>query len=278
MGQYDDAVKALCLRFPADVCRWLGAPVSGSVQAIRHSETLSTATRQVDALISIDGRFSHHIEFQANGEPRFDLRMLDYRLRLYRLPELVDTEITQHVVMLGRGTIEHQLHDDQLDYTFAVHYLRDEPVAPLLADAGLAPFAALADLPDDAHRAKALRAAFDLIAAVSDDETREMLTQAATDLAALRLDEDTIDSTWEDSAMTIPSLTQRKYDEGVKQGVKQGVQQGGERFVASVLRQRFGPDARIPAIAQRLAALDPDDCLARIGAAAGLDGLAEPDG
>jgi hypothetical protein len=265
MGQYDDAVKALCLQLPASICRWLGAPVSGSVEAIRHSETVPTATRQVDALISIDGRFAHHIEFQANGEPRFDLRMLDYRLRLYRLPELADKQLTQHVVMLGRGTIEHQLHDDQLDYTFAVHYLRDEPVAPLLADADLAPFAALADLPDNGHRAMALRAAFDLIAEVSDEETREVLARAATDLAAIRLDEDTIDSTWKDSAMPIPSLLQRKYDEG-----REGV-------FATILRERFGPDARIPAIARRLASL-PDDRVAHvIITAAGLDELAEPD-
>jgi hypothetical protein len=44
-----------------------------------------------------------------------------------------------------------------------------------------------------------------------------------------------------------------------------------------MLRQRFGQDARIPAIAQRLAALGPDDCLTRISAATDLDELAEQD-
>jgi hypothetical protein len=285
MGQYDDAVKALCLQLPASVCRLVGAPASGSAETIRHSETLSTATRQIDALISIDGRVAHHIEFQANGEPRFDLRMLDYRLRLYRLPNLAGKQITQHVVMLGPGTIEHQLHDDQLDYAFAVHYLRDAPVAPLLADVGLAPFAVLANHPDDGHRARALRAALDLFAEVSDKQTREVLVQAATDLAALRLDEATINSTWEDSAMPIPSLIQRKYDEGVHEGVEQGIEQGiqqgiqlgRERLLASFLRQRFGQDARIPVIAKRLAAIDSDDWLARINAAAALEEFAEPD-
>jgi len=213
MGQYDDAVKALCLLLPETVCRWLGASVSGSAHAIRHSETLSAATRQVDALISVDGRAAHHIEFQADGEARFNLRMLDYRLRLYRVPELAGTELTQHAVMLGPGTIEHQLSDGQLDYAFTVHYLRDEPVAPLLADAGLAPFAPLADHPDDAQRAQTLRAALDRIAEVSDEPTRAVLARAATDLAAIRLDRDTIKCTWEDSAMPIPSLTQRMYDE-----------------------------------------------------------------
>jgi hypothetical protein len=44
-----------------------------------------------------------------------------------------------------------------------------------------------------------------------------------------------------------------------------------------MLRRRFGPDARIPAIAQHLAGLDPDDCLTRIGAATNLDELADRD-
>jgi hypothetical protein len=67
--------------------------------------------------------------------------------------------------------------------------------------------------------------------------------------------------------MPIPSLTQRMYDEGL--------QQGREEFVASMSRQRFGPEARVHPIAHRLAALDPDDCLTRISAAADLDELAE---
>jgi hypothetical protein len=272
VGQYDDAVKALCLLEPASLCRWLGATVSGSVRAVRRSESLSTATRQVDALIAIDDQIALHVEFQADSEPRFDLRMLDYRLRLYRLPDLVGIEIAQHVVMLGRGGIDHQLRDGQLQYTFAVHYLRDEPVAPLLADVGLAPFAALADLPDDDHRAQTLRAALDLIAGVSDDHTRAVLAQAAVDLAALRLDPATINATWEDSAMPIPSLLQRTHDEALQQGREAG----REEFVGSMLRRRFGHDERIAAIAHGLAALPPDDCLARITAAADLDELADP--
>lgn len=99
-----------------------------------------------------------------------------------------------------------------------------------------------------------------------------MLAQAAVDLASLRLDPTTINTTWEDSAMPIPSLLQRTHDEALQQGREEG----REELVESMLRQRFGPDARIPAIAHRLATLPPDDCLARITTAADLDELVEP--
>jgi hypothetical protein len=81
VGQYDDAVKALCVLEPTAVCRWLGAAVGGSARAVRHSETVPTATRQVDALLAVDDKVAVHIEFQADRERRYDLRMLDYRCR-----------------------------------------------------------------------------------------------------------------------------------------------------------------------------------------------------
>ena len=70
--------------------------------------------------------------------------------------------------------------------------------------------------------------------------------------------------------MPIPSLTQQMYDEGRDEG--------REEMLGTILRERFGPDARIPAIAHRLASL-PDDRAARLTiTAADLDELAEADG
>jgi hypothetical protein len=109
--------------------------------------------------------------------------------------------------------------------------------------------------------ARALR----VIAGVGDLRRQETLARAAVDLAAVRLDAATIDSIWEESAMPIPSLLNRRYQEGLEAGL--------ERAAASLLRVRFGDDDRIEALAGRLARLGAAACIERIEAAGGLDEL-----
>ena len=210
-----------------------------------------------------------HVEFQAYGETFLGWRMIDYRSLLVRRPELKHKRIVQHVVVLGSDRVDEGVHDDQLDFTYPVHYLRDHPVDEFLADPGLAPFAALARLTDD-ERIDALRRALDIIAPLVDDQLRTALAQATVDLAAIRLDVATIEATWEESAMPIPSLLNEKYEEGRSTGREEG----REGLLAEMLRHRFGPDDRIPVTARRLAALAPDEALRRLEQAAGLDELA----
>jgi hypothetical protein len=268
--RFDGAVRALCALVPAQICRWLGVQVEGDVHVVQLSEAVAPVTRQVDALVAVGDDLALHIEFQTAGEARFAWRMLDYRLRLAARPELVGRRLLQYAVVLGPGTVEGGITEERLIYSYVVEYLRDQPVAPLLDDPCLAPFAPLAHLSDDG-RAAVLRQSLDVIAAVADTTVRVALARAAVDLAALHLDPATIDATWEESAMPIPSLLQRQYEEGLEKGLERGL----EEAAAAVLRRRFGADERIGAIARHLAALGPDRYLDLVERAGSLDELAE---
>jgi hypothetical protein len=262
---YDNAVKDLCSRFPEVICRWLGIPVPDGVRVVNHSESLPAATRHVDALLLVVDKEALHVEFQAGGESRFACRMMEYKARLLRRKDLVGRVVHQYVVVLGQGTVEDGYQDEQMSYRYPVVYLRDQPVGPLLADAVLAPLAVLAAVPD-ADRPAILRQALDLIAGVTDDELLRALARAASDLANLYLDPATIDRTWEESAMPIPSLTHQRYLEGLAEG----------RYatIAALLRRRFGAGPGTDEVAAVLATLDADEALARVDEAESLDDLA----
>jgi flagellar biosynthesis/type III secretory pathway protein FliH len=127
-----------------------------------------------------------------------------------------------------------------------------------------------------------------------------VLVQAAVDLANIRLDAATIRTTWEESAMPVPSfIDQLREDEhktgrelglqegreegrelglqeGREEGLEEGLQAGRAESLASLLRFRFGSDDRIPAVARRLASTDMDELVPRIERAASLDELAGP--
>jgi hypothetical protein len=265
---YDSAVKALCALNPSSLCAWLGLEVSGRVEIVHHSESVPPMTRQVDALLVIGSTVAVHIEFQRAGEAGFAMRMLDYWVRLRRLPALAGRVLVQHVVVLGGGTVEDGIREHGVTFTYTVHYLRDQPPESLLADPYLCPFAALADV-NQADRPAVLRQALDLIAAVADEPTRTVLARAAVDLAAIRLTPDIINLTWEDSAMPIPSLLQTTFDDGLEKGLEKGRYE----VVATLLRHRFGDDPRVDEIAHRIATDDPDVALDRIDAATTLDEL-----
>jgi predicted transposase YdaD len=279
---YDNAMKAMCAAVPDALCRWLGVEVDGEVSSVRLAETVpALAARQVDALVAIGDALLLHIEFQSHGESAYGLRMLDYRLRLYRRTEMVGRELSQHVVMLGPGRVDEGIHDRQLDYGYRVHYLAEQPVEPLLADPALAPLAPLAHVADR-DRPLVLRRALDLIAALADDHLRTVLAYAAIDLAGLRLGRDIIDTTWEDTAMPIPSLLKRTFEEGRevgrekgrREGREEGREAGRQEMVTGMLRHRFGSDPRLQKIARRLASLDLDVYLDRLDKAESLDDLA----
>ena len=62
-------------------------------------------------------------------------------------------------------------------------------------------------------------------------------------------------------------------DEGRQEGRQEGERAAVVRLTRLMLRQRFGDDPRIDAVALTLADLPDDQRLARLDAAADLDGL-----
>jgi hypothetical protein len=103
-----------------------------------------------------------------------------------------------------------------------------------------------------------------------------VLVQAAVDLANIRLDAATIRTTWEESAMPVPSFIDQLREDERRTGREEGLQAGRPEGLASILRFRFGPDDRIPDLARRLPASDMDELVPRIEQAASLDELAGP--
>jgi hypothetical protein len=131
----------------------------------------------------------------------------------------------------------------------------------------------------------------DEIARLPDPHLREVLGRVTIDLAAIRLDRVTITTTWEDSAMPIPSFLDTLYQEGRAEGRQEGraegrqegrhegrtegCRRGWEQAASALLRHRFGDDPRIPALARSLAPLGPEAYLTRIERATSLDDLAD---
>jgi hypothetical protein len=123
----------------------------------------------------------------------------------------------------------------------------------------------------------------DEIARLPDPHLREVLGRVTIDLAAIRLDRVTITTTWEDSAMPIPSFLDTLYQEGRAEGRQEGrhegrtegCRRGWEQAASALLRHRFGDDPRIPALARSLAPLGPEAYLTRVERATSLDDLAD---
>jgi hypothetical protein len=206
--------------------------------------------------------------------------MLDYRSLLIRRPELAGKTLVQHVVVLGSDPIEPGVHDNQVDYDFVVHYVRDEHVDRFLGDPALAPFAVLADVPEEQRPAMLQRAAELIIDTVPDDHLQNVLLQATLALAGIRLDPATIKTTLEE-LMPVPSvveeIAQLYREEARQEALQEGLEQGREQAITVLLRHRFAEDDRIPAIARRLATVPIDQSIPRIDTADGLDDLIGPD-
>ena len=70
--------------------------------------------------------------------------------------------------------------------------------------------------------------------------------------------------------MPIPSVLNRKFEEGRATGREEG----REELLAAMLRNRFGSDAQVRTIARRLAVLPPEELATRLDGANTLDDLA----
>jgi hypothetical protein len=66
----DDAVRALCATTPAGLCALLGIPMVDGARVIRQSESVPSATLEVDALLVVGALLAVHIEFQTRGQQR----------------------------------------------------------------------------------------------------------------------------------------------------------------------------------------------------------------
>ena len=114
-------------------------------------------------------------------------------------------------------------------------------------------------------------------------ERRATLLGAAATLASIVLPRPIIKAALEEAAMPVPvrdtPLGRELYDEGRQEGRLEGRDEGRRaaavEMTAALLEERFGPDERIPDLAERLTDVDDRTRIRRITAAATIEELAD---
>lgn len=120
-----------------------------------------------------------------------------------------------------------------------------------------------------------LASATELIKADTDPDRGARLVGAAITLASIVLPTSASITALREAAMPVPILDTPLGRMLVEEGWQEGRQAGVERMTAALIRQRFGDDPRIAALATRLAELHDDERIAMISAATSLNDLAD---
>ncbi len=233
---------------------------------------LPGSTTRAD-LLARTGAGIVHVEFVKDAAPDLDLRMLDYRLRLRRRDR--EIPIGQYVLALTEIAVP--------TCSWAVVRLADLDPAGLLASPTTAPLAPLA-CRNGVEQAAFLTSATELIKADTDPDRGARLVGAAIMLASIVLPGSAIMRALREADMPVPvrdtPLGRELFEEGRREGREEGREVGrheaAARMATAWLRQRFGNDARIPALADHLAELSDEDRIDRITAATSLDALVDP--
>jgi hypothetical protein len=254
---YDRAMRSLVQSDPPTVCRLLGLPeLSVQVQPSVLSNTSLTA----DLILRLGPQRLANIEYVTTVRPGLVTQLLGYRFAIMR--DYPDHELTQHVIVLGDGTVRG--HDELTRWHFVLElhvlYLRHLEAAAFLKDPRTAPLAVLAR-GSTAERAHALEAALRVIDESNVDHSG-LLYNAAGALAAIRLDTDMIGKIVREatmSAKTAEEIFQMFRDVGwadpfIRQGRQEGLRQGRQQILARLIEKRFGPHAHTESLAERLSA------------------------
>ncbi len=217
-----------------------------------------------------------HVEFVTDAGRDIDLRMVDYRLRLLRRDRRV--HIDQYLLALRDLRLPNSYRDvaGSLRCSWSVVQLSRLDPSLLLMTPTTAALAALAT-GDPEQRRRALLAATDVINTSTRDDRRQALLGAATTLASIVLPPPIIESALEEAVMPVPvrdtPLARAWLDRGRQEGRQEGRQQAVVEMTVVLLEERFGPDGRIPALAERLARLGDRDRVRLIARAVDLDEL-----
>ncbi|WP_107670411.1 Rpn family recombination-promoting nuclease/putative transposase [Cyanothece sp. BG0011] len=237
---YDSICKFIAAQFPEDMARWLlGKPIP--LTELKPSE-LSLEPIRADSLIFLQSEeLILHIEFQTNPDKDIPFRMLDYRIRGYRL--YPQKEMIQVVIYLkeNRSKLARQavFTLSKTRHEFEVIRLWEVPSDILLQSKGLLPFAVLSQ---SENRESILRQISEQIDEVSDRREKSNIAASTSILAGLVLSKDIIKRLLRDDIMK-ESVIYQEIEE-------QGKQKGEANLVIRLLNHRFGqiPDDLLPKI------------------------------
>jgi predicted transposase/invertase (TIGR01784 family) len=187
---YDSTCKFIAAEFPEDMARWLlGKPLS--LIELKPSE-LSLEPIRADSLIFLQSDdLILHIEFQTRPDEEIPFRMIDYRVRCYRL--YPQKEMIQVVIYLKKNRSElvqkSVFELSKTRHEFEVVRLWEVPSDNLLQSKGLLPFAVLSQ---SENRENIPRQVSQKIGEIPDRREKSNVAASTFILAGLVLNEETI--------------------------------------------------------------------------------------
>ena len=245
---FDSTCKFIAATFSRDIATWLlGKPMD--LTEIKPTE-LSLEPIRADSLIFLESEdLILHLEFQTNPEANIPFRMLDYRVRLYRLSP--QKEVRQIVIYLQKSNSDLVNQEvfklSQTHHKFKVIRLWEVETEALLQAPGLWPFAVLSQTKN--REAVLTEVAYRLEGLTDRGEQSNVAASTAL-LAGLVLDRRLIQRILTEDIMRESVIYQDIKEKGREEGLQQGLQQGEVILVLRQLNRRFGQVA--PAIKEQV--------------------------
>lgn len=184
-----------------------------------------------------------------------------------------DTELEQHVIILGGGTPTNPYQHGRMSYGYNVHILREMDPNWFLKEPESACFASLAKADSKATRERLLQEALKVIKA-SNDPNKSALTDVALGVAPIHLDREFLNRvSREETGMG--SLPEALAGTWLYEEIKQDALTEGRAGVFAVrLEIEYDDlDPRIEELSQQLADLEPHDAEHTLRESSSLDEL-----
>lgn len=248
--EYDNLLKYLAEHYPTALASWLlGRPVT-HVRLLKSELSLQPIHADAVQLLELDEEILH-VEFETDptdSEPPLELRLLDYFVRLYRRER---KPIRQVVIVLvkTKARIPEEFHVGDTWHRYRVLKLWEQDPAPLLAEPGLWPLAALARTK---HPRQLLMEVAEKVSTIADESQRNDLTAAASILAGLRVDEKFIRRLFRREIMMQSVIYREILAEGELLGEQRGKQQGEHDGRLVIIERQL--DRQIGVVSKRLRA------------------------
>ncbi len=235
---YDNVCRNLALLFSADFARWL---IGESIELTELKPTeLFLDPIRADSVIFLQSEdLILHIEFQTDVKDDIPFRMVDYRLRFYRL--FPQKRVYQVVIYLRKTASPlariNKFELPEIEAKFNVIRLWEIPTNTFYQTTGLLPFAVLSqtDNPVETLHQVAIE-----IEKINDDKEKSNLTASAGIIAGLVLKRDIIQTLLRQEIMKESVIYQDILAKGLTEGEILGVKKGEANLVLKQLNRRIG--------------------------------------
>jgi predicted transposase/invertase (TIGR01784 family) len=236
----DNICKFLAENFSADFASWLlGEAIA--LTKIEPSE-LSVEPIRADSVIFLEStEIILHLEFQTEPNKNIPFRMADYRLRLHR--KFPNRQVHQVVIYLSPSQ-SHLVHETtftlrELNHTFNVIRLWEQPTEIFQQYQGLLPFATLSKTSD---RAETLRQVAKQIENIADKQLQSSVAASTAIISGIALDREIIQRLLRSDIMKESVIYQDILSEGMAEGKAKGKAEATNQIALNMLRSNVAPD------------------------------------